>query len=71
MAIRKKLIDGQWFYCRDWNLPDMHFNEFAYNSEIDHDWHEFESIEETTEDITSEMSIDDFLSVVNKTKLPW
>ena len=70
-TIRNKLIDGQWFICKEWNLPDMHFTEFSYDAEIDHDWHEFESIEETIEDVTAKMSIDDFLSIVKKTKLPW
>jgi len=69
-AIRKNLIDGQWFVSRKWNLTDMHFKEFEYDSEIDHDWHEFEAIEETSEDATEENSIEDFLLLVNKTKLP-
>jgi hypothetical protein len=68
--IRKNLIDGKWFISDDWNLPDMHFKEFGYDSEIDHDWHEFESIEETPEAITVENNIEDFLLLVNKTKLP-
>lgn len=25
--IREVLIDGKWFYCKEWNLPDMHFKE--------------------------------------------
>ena len=54
------------FFCKEWNLPDMHFTEFSYDAEIDHDWHEFESIEETIEDVTEKRSIDDFLSIVKK-----
>ena len=70
-VIRNSLIDETWFVADKWDLPDMHFEEFPWYSEIDHEWHEFESIEETIEDVTSKMSIDDFLSIVNKTKLPW
>ena len=69
-VIRNSLIDEMWFVAVKWNLPNMHFQEFPWNSEIDHEWHEFESIEETIEDATAKMSLDDFLSVVNKTKLP-
>ena len=67
--VREKLIDGKWFYCREWNVPDMHFTEFRYDSEIDVDWHEFEAIEETTEEITEENSIERFLLLVYKTKI--
>jgi len=59
--IREKLIENQWFYCKEWNVPDMHFSEFNYSSQIDHDWHEFESIEETIETVTGSVSIDQFL----------
>ena len=69
--IKEKLIDGQWFVAKEWRLPDMHFKEFAWDSEIDHDWHEFESIEETLELVTTGNNIEDFLSLVTKTKLPW
>jgi hypothetical protein len=70
-VIKNHLIDDTWFVALNWNLPDMHFKEFGYDPQIDHDWHEFESIEETVEVVTVETSIEDFLLVVNKTKLPW
>jgi hypothetical protein len=66
--IHKELIDDKWFYCAEWKIPDIHFKEFAYNSEVDVDWHEFEDIEETTEGISQQNSIEDFLMLVNKTK---
>ncbi len=68
--IQEKLIDGKWFYCKEWNVPDMHFREFGYDSEIDVDWHEFEAIEETTEGTSQQNSIEDFLMLVSMTKLP-
>lgn len=70
-TIKENLIDSQWFVAKDWRVPDMHFKEFSWDSEIDHDWHEFESIEETLELVTTENHIEDFLSIVSKTKLPW
>lgn len=60
-TIKKRLIDSQWFVAKDWDLPDMHFKEHGWDSDIDHDWHEFEVIEETSEKVTEENSIEDFL----------
>ena len=68
--IQQKLIDDKWFYCKEWNVQDIHFKEFAYDSEIDVDWHEFEAIEETTEGTSQQNSIEDFLMLVRMTKLP-
>jgi hypothetical protein len=70
-TIKEKLIDSQWFVAKDWGLPNLHFKEYAWDSEIDHDWYEFESIKETLELVTTESNIEDFLSLINKTKLPW
>lgn len=67
--IREKLIDSQWFYCKEWNVPDLHFKEFGYDSEIDVDWHEFEAVEETNEKASEQNCIDDFLMLVSMTKL--
>lgn len=69
-AIKENLIDGKWFYCSEWKIPDMHFKEFGYDPEIDVDWHEFETVEETTDLITEENSIEELLLLVNQTKLP-
>ena len=69
--VLKKLIDDKWFYCKEWNLPDMHFKECINDAEIDVDWHEFEAIELTADDVTEQNSIEDFLMLVNKTKLTY
>ncbi len=69
-VIRKHLIDGQWFVPKEWKVADMHFTEYDWDSDIDHEWHEFEKIEETLEKATEENSIEDFLFLVKKTKLP-
>ena len=65
-----KLTDGKWFYCKEWNVPDMHFTQFIYFSDIDHDWHEFEAVEETNEKASEKNCIEDFLMLVSKTKSP-
>lgn len=49
-TLRSSLIEGEWFYAKDWDLKDMH--HFAYDPEIDHDYHEFGCIEETDEHVT-------------------
>lgn len=69
--VREKLIDGKWFYCKEWNIPDIHFKEFSYDSEIDVDWHEFEVVEETNEMKLQQNSIEDFLMLVNDTNPCW
>lgn len=69
--VLKKLIDDKWFYCKEWNLPDIHFKEFINDAEIDVDWHEFEAIELTADDVTEQNSIEDFLMLVKKTKLTY
>lgn len=64
--IRASLIDECWFVAKDWNLPDMHFKEYEWDEEKDHQWHEFESLEETAEAKTVEMSIEDFLEIIRR-----
>lgn len=66
--IRKKLIDGKWFYSKEWNVTDIHFKEFTFDSEIDVEWHEFEAVQETNEDATQRNSIESFLLLVCNTK---
>lgn len=65
-VIREHLIDGEWFYASEWKLPDLHFD--SWDPEDDHFFHEFESVEETTEPPTSSISIEAFLEVVRKAK---
>ena len=64
--IKEKLIDHKWFYCKEWNVPDIHFKEFGYDPEIDVDWHEFEKIEGTSDKATEKQSLEDFLLLVKK-----
>ena len=67
--IRANLIDETWFVAKYWNLPDMHFKEYGWDSDMDHDWHEFDSAEETQEAATQEISIEDFLDQIGKKKV--
>jgi len=60
LIIQQKLIEDTWFYADKWNLPDLHFDK--WDNEIDHTWHEFESIELT--DDVGQQDIEDFLKAI-------
>lgn len=63
--ILSKLIDGTWFYVNEWHLPDLHFN--TWDSEIDHLWHEFESVEYSDEALTMPFNLKEFIVTIEKT----
>lgn len=56
--IRNCLIDGEWFYVNEWKLKDLHV--YLWDNEIDHTWHEFDSVTET-EELATKNEIADFL----------
>lgn len=64
--IRDYLIDGGWFYASEWKVPDLHFDN--WDSEDDHFLHELHSLEETYEPATNNITIDDFLKIIQKAK---
>jgi hypothetical protein len=45
--ICSKLIFHHWFYADQLQVPDLHFG--AWDNELDHTFHEFESVEYTDE----------------------
>lgn len=58
LAVRSKLTDGIYFIPEKWKIPRLSFE--GYSPELDHDFHEFESVEETNENSNDE-DISDFL----------
>lgn len=64
--IKNHLIEDMWFNSTEWDVPDLHFDD--WNPEDDHALHEFESIEETEELSNDGVTIDSFLDRVNKSK---
>jgi hypothetical protein len=64
--IRSNLIDECWFIAKDWQLPDMHFKEYSWDTNVDHEWHELECVEETTDAKTVRLSIDAFIKLIDK-----
>lgn len=71
LFIKEKLIDGSWFVADDWNIPNQFFKEYMWDNKIDHNWHEFDEIKETDEEVTEKNTIEDFITSVQKTTLPW
>jgi hypothetical protein len=62
--IQEKLISGDFFVPQNWNLPPLHFH--PYDSELDHDYHEFESWELTEEAATDQRDARVFLNKIKK-----
>jgi hypothetical protein len=63
-SIRSALIDGEFFNVSQWQLPDL--REQEWDDELDHDWHEFESVQEIEDDGNAYPSIDDFLDRIKR-----
>jgi hypothetical protein len=59
-----KLISGEFFIPQDWGLPRLQFH--PYDTELDHDYHEFESFEESIMNATDERDISVFLQRIKK-----
>jgi len=55
LTIRKKLIEGEYFIPEKWNVPRLSFEN--YSPDLDHDYHEFESLEETNDNPTESCDI--------------
>lgn len=55
--IREKLIDGEYFSAAKVGFPELFFN---IPNEDDHDWHEYQSVEETQE--LAFLRLEDFLN---------
>jgi len=61
--IKSKLIDKEYFIASQWNLPSL--QKCPFDLEMDHNWHEFERIELTTENCTSKIDIDQFIGSIS------
>lgn len=59
LEIRNKLIEGEFFIPEKWNIPRLTFD--SYSPELDHEYHEFESVEFTNDNPTENFDISDFL----------
>ena len=64
--VRVKLTWGEWFYAEDWKLPVLFLLTFDFR--IDPTWHEFEAIEYTDEAANSDITLAEFMELVENTK---
>ncbi len=64
MAIKNNLIEGEFFIPEKWNIPRLSFGYFSPG--LDHDYHEFESVELTDENPTENIDISTFLMLISK-----
>lgn len=64
-AIRSSLIEEGWFYAKKWQLKDLHY--YPFDQELDHDWHEYDCIEET-ENAATMGDISDFLTLIESAR---
>lgn len=64
-AIRSALIDDGWFYADKWGLKDLHL--YKWDNTIDHEWHEYDSIE-ATEESETKGDIANFIEIIQNTQ---
>ena len=64
-----KLISEEFFIPQDWGLPRLHAS--SYDPAVDHEWHEFEDFEETSDPKTDLREILLFLKTVEKGYQPF
>jgi hypothetical protein len=60
--IKSKLIYATYFYAIDWKLPELFLSTCDFRD--DPTWHEFESIEYTTENL---LTLDELITVIKQT----
>jgi hypothetical protein len=59
LTVKSKLFDGEFFVPSNWGLASL--QQFNYDKDIDHDWHEIEKFELTFESPTMDIDISNFL----------
>jgi hypothetical protein len=60
--ITDKCIDGLWFYAHLCHIPTLFFDK--YSPELDHPFHEYESVEHTHLPSTDARSIRQFVAAI-------
>ncbi|MGE0638141.1 MAG: hypothetical protein AB7G44_12685 [Bacteroidia bacterium] len=58
--IRETLIDGEFFEPLKLDIPNVRV--YPYDPEIDHDWFEFENVEQTDKSPTDKRTIAEFIA---------
>ena len=67
--IRKSLIDREFFVVENCGIPALYFE--PYNRDLDHDWHEFSSLNLCDMEVTdiAKRDITEFIKVINCTSV--
>ena len=63
LQIRQHLLDGEFFNPTDWGIVPLSFDK--YDEEMDHQWHEYERIEETRDENSDNRSIKTFIEEIS------
>ena len=66
LTLRKNLIEGEFFIPEKWNVPRLSFEN--YLPELDHDYHEFNSLEISSETSIRNCDISTFLMEITNYK---
>lgn len=62
--IRKHLIDNTWFVADNWHIPNMFFEDYTWNNEIDHTYHEYCQVIPSDESKNQPKTILEFLKSI-------
>ncbi len=60
VAIRRVLIDGQFFVPSEWSIPLV--NVFAFDPDLDHSWYEFLKLSSTDAPCTDDRTLQQFVA---------
>ena len=63
------LFDDKLFYSTEWKVPDLHFDD--WDPDVDHFVHEFVSVSETDEKPSTEITIQQFLEIIEDAVNGW
>jgi hypothetical protein len=69
LNIRYHLVQGMFFNAKSVGLPDLHFKEYTWDDELDHDWHEYVQVTYTDFLPTTPTSLSDLLEKLCDNKL--
>lgn len=61
-AIRRVLIDGQFFVPTNWSIPLI--SGFAFDPDLDHSWYEYTELSSTKAPPTDERTLQQFLETL-------
>ena len=67
--INDHLFDDKLFYTTEWNLPDLHFDD--WDPELDNFVHEFDSVSLTEDNPTMQYDTETFIEVIKNAVNGW